>query len=133
MNERKTSLDATPPDRRKGFAASVAAAAMRASTVDTPAPADTQQGSAGASQIRPDILRAIDAATDSLAVRQIACGMFAVDSGEMGGADEAPRGRLDRAIARGLLDAWTHGQCSAEAVGAAYALAADRVAGGKVP
>lgn len=77
----------------------------------------------------PGILCAIDAATDSLRVFQIACGLFAVDSGEKGGADDVAQGRLERAIARALLDAWTDGHCSAEAVGSAYALVAGRVAG----
>ena len=129
MNERKTSLDATTPDRLMRFAAGIAASAMRGSTVDAPGAAATLRGVVEASQVPPAILHAIDAATDSLPVRQVACGMVAIDSGEMGGADDSVHGRLNRAIARGMLDAWSEGHCSAEAVGAAYALAAGRVVG----
>ena len=129
MNERKTSLAATTPSHLVRVSAGVAAAAMRASTVDAPGPADAHRGNVDASQIPPDVLRAIDAATDSPMVFQIACGLFAVDSGEMGGTDDVAQGRLERAIARALLDAWTDGHGSAEAVGSAYARVADRVAG----
>jgi hypothetical protein len=129
MNERKTNLDATTPDRLVRFATGVAASAMMASTVDAPGPADTHRGVVEMSQVPPAILHAIDAATHSLPVRQVACGMLAMDSGEIGAADDSVHGRLDRAIARAMLDAWSEGHCSAEAVGAAYALAADRVVG----
>ncbi len=129
MNERKTSFAATTPSRFVRFSAGVAAAATSALIVDPPGPPDTRGGNVDASLIPPDILRAIDAATDSPLVFRIACGLFAVDSGEMGGTDDVAQGRLERAIARALLDAWADGHGSAEAVGSAYALVADRLAG----
>ena len=129
MNEPKTGLDAMAPSRLARFCAGVATAAMRPSTVDAPGPADSQRANQDAPQIPPRILCAIDAATDSLRVFQIACGLFAVDYGEVGGPDDVAQGRLERAVARALLDAWTDGHGSAEAVGSAYALVAERVAG----
>jgi hypothetical protein len=69
---------------------------------------------------------AIEAATSGWREFEVACDLCAEDSRNACSDDNAPQGRLERAIARALLDVWRHGQGSAEAVGSAYALVAVR-------
>ncbi len=106
-----------------------AALAMRSADDDAPAlGSDRRVGGEGTSNIPPSISSALAAAAGDERRFEIACALIAADAGESRGDDHVPQGRLEHAIARALLHAWTHGQCSPEAVGSAYALVADRVA-----
>jgi hypothetical protein len=91
---------------------------------------DTTHPGESGGEIPSSILCAIAIAAPVQRHFELACRLFADDTTEARGDDHVPGARLEHAIARALLDAWIHGQGSAETVGAAYALLADFMAGG---
>jgi hypothetical protein len=66
--------------------------------------------------------------TDDETAFSIACRLFVQDTSEADFKDPVSAARLERAVARATLDAWTRGQGSPEGVGAAYAVVGKRVA-----
>lgn len=75
--------------------------------------------------IPPPILRGIEGAAKGEVERAVARLLFLADATERG--DHVRQARMEHAIARALLDAWSSGIGSAEAVGSAYAAVASRV------
>lgn len=117
-------------EQSRCLARPVADAATTSSDADAPVPKETHpaQGPGDAPPNSPSILWAIAAASEGPRELEIAYRVFSEDAAEMRGDDGVAQGRLEHAIARALLDAWTHGLCSAEAVGSAYAFVGNRVA-----
>lgn len=79
-------------------------------------------------QIPPPIREAIRAATTDRAGFAIACRLFVDDASDSRPDNHVAEGSLDHAVARATLDAWLHGQGSAESVGHSYATVGNRVA-----
>jgi hypothetical protein len=67
------------------------------------------------------IQAAIRAAAGDDASLLMALRLFVEDTGEPGPDDQVTEGRLERAVARAMLEAWLHGVGSAASVGLAYA------------
>jgi hypothetical protein len=129
MIQFKTTREPPSLDRFARFAAGVAAAATRSTNSAPPASVRADPRLRASTGVPSAVIDAIAAAATTPRVFQIACGLFAMDYGETEGRDNVAQGRLEHAIARALFDAWKVGGCSIEALGSAYALVADRVAG----
>jgi hypothetical protein len=54
--------------------------------------------------------------------------MFVADAGDSPLGDDVVQARLEHAVARGALNAWSHGVGSADSVGQAYAALGDLLA-----
>lgn len=85
------------------------------------------------SGIPPPVRHGIRVATHDEPAFAIACRMLVEDLDEPRQQDTIAAARLERAIARAMLDAWRHGIASADEVGAAYATCGDRVASMRRP
>ena len=116
-------------EQPRGLAPAVADAAMTSSAADSPASKEMHRGQDPATRRRCTFhsWRHRRSLGGSARVRNCVPHLLRGRRALRGG-DRVAQGRLEHAIARALLDAWTHGLCSAEAVGSAYALVGDRVA-----
>ena len=94
--------------------------------------ASTPDSAQGASRLEagipPLIARAIRLVVRDELAFSAACLLFVEDTSDSRPEDRVSIARLERAIARATLHAWTHGQGSTESVGSAYAVVGDRVA-----
>jgi hypothetical protein len=70
----------------------------------------------------------IQDAADDVTAFSIACRLFVDDTTGADLKDPVSAARLERAVARATLNAWTRGQGSAEGVGSAYAVVGNCVA-----
>jgi hypothetical protein len=129
MNQFKTTQGPPSLDRFTRFATGVAAAATRLLDFAPPASVGAPPRVRAPTEVPSAVVDAIAAAATTPRVFQIACGLFAVDCGDAGCRASVAQGRLEHAIAQAVFDAWKVGGCSTEALGSAYALLADRVAG----
>jgi hypothetical protein len=89
-----------------------------------------QRPSPSAKWVPEEVRTAIQRATNDDAAFSTACRLFLEDT-RAGRFDDTVRSaRLEHAIARAMLDAWAHGQGTADDVGEAYALVGERIAAG---
>jgi hypothetical protein len=76
----------------------------------------------------PEVVRtAIQRATQNDAAFALACRLFLEDAEDEDLADTVDAARLEHAVARATLDAWTHGLGSPDDVGVAYAAVGERI------